>query len=229
VTDVDDMYRRLAGLSSELEDMGLIHLAHRQRVLRQFAAQSDSRSLATVAGALAPVGNSERFNQKEDTQLTPLNRLADALQPEPFSTREFSALVDRLLSDAPRFAAGRAELTQLFTAWRDASLTIASGVGDAPVLRDARSRAQALSDLGTTGLETLTFLQSGTLPPAEWQTQKLALLAEAAKPKSLLRFPWLPSFRLLVMATIRVDQLKSTAPQQRKQALLSAAVTDQKE
>jgi hexosaminidase len=229
MTDVDDMYRRLAVLSSELEEMGLIHLAHGQRVLRQFAAQSDFRSLATVAGALAPVGFSARFDQKEDSQLTPLNRLADALHPEPFSTRQFSALVDRLLSDAPRFVAGRAELTQLFTAWRDASLTIAPGAGDSPVLRDARSRAPELSELGTTGLETLTFLQSGTPPSAEWQSQKLALLAEAAKPKSLLRFPWLPSFRLLVMGTMRVDQLKSTAPQQWKQAILGAAVADRKE
>jgi hexosaminidase len=67
-----------------------------------------------------------------------------------------------------------------------------------PQLAEALPRAQQLAEMGTMGLEALSYLSSGVQPPPGWKAQKLAILDEAQKPVALTRFTILPAMRALV-------------------------------
>jgi hexosaminidase len=67
-----------------------------------------------------------------------------------------------------------------------------------PQLAAALPRAQQLTELGTLGIEALSYLSSGVPAPAGWKGQKLAILDEAEAPVALTRFTVLKALRDLV-------------------------------
>ncbi len=220
--DVADMYRRLDPTSVALEQDGLTNESSTAKMLRQITGTRDLGSLNTLANVAEPFGVSFREELlKGETQLTPLNHVTDAVVPDIPFRREFAAQVGALLSDAPKFAADREALTQEFREWQSIAPGFAAMRAQAPVLADCEDRVQMLSQLGAAGLEALTYLQSGTAPPAAWKDATLKLVNDAEKPdKSMLKLSWLPSYRALVLAAASVDGLKTGSPQQWKQQVL---------
>ena len=76
---------------------------------------------------------------------------------------------------------------------------------NAPVLNDAGSRVSQLQKLGSAGLEALKYLQSGKSAPSDWKDAQLALIKQAETPDaSLLKLPWLNSYRVLILAAADV-------------------------
>jgi hexosaminidase len=69
-----------------------------------------------------------------------------------------------------------------------------------PLLAQAEPRAHQLTQLGTTGLEAISYLSSGLPAAAGWKAGKLALLDEADKPQALVRFTVIKPLRDLVNA-----------------------------
>src|ERR1700730_110966 len=49
VTDIDDMYRRLAAVSLQLEELGLTHEKNKDMMLRRLARTNEIASLKTLA------------------------------------------------------------------------------------------------------------------------------------------------------------------------------------
>jgi len=81
-----------------------------------------------------------------------------------------------------------------------------------PALHEAKPLAKDLSDLGTIGLEALSYLSRRVPPPAEWRDAKLAALENAAKPKAALEFAVIPSLRQLVIAASELPRLSEMTP-----------------
>ena len=81
-----------------------------------------------------------------------------------------------------------------------------------PALAEARPLARDLGSAGVIGLEALYYIQQGVAPPAEWRDSRLAALAEVAKPKAALEFPFLPALRELVVAAYERPRLDGTTP-----------------
>jgi len=158
------------------------------------------------------------------TQLIPLVKITDAVVPDPPYRRQFASLVDELLSDAPKFGAGSEELTKTFQQWRDMGLGFGVLSAKAPVLSNASGRVLELQKMGSAGLEALNYLQTGKAPPGSWKDTQLELIKQAETPDtSLLRLPWLGSYRVLILAAAEVGSLRKTDRKEWKQKVLKEA------
>ena len=159
-----------------------------------------------------PVKEYRRNQQRPQSMLSPLTGLIDAARPDSDAARRFAATVDGLLSDAPRFEAHSQQLRNTLTQWRNAGPELETIIDRSPALHEARPLAKDLNELGTTGLEALSFISRGVAPSPEWRDARLAALDRAASPKGGLEFPIIPSVRQLVIAASELHQLKQMTP-----------------
>jgi hexosaminidase len=197
---IDDMYRRLDAESLRLETFGLTHISQEEVSLRQLAGSEQIGPLHVLASVLEPVTFSQRAHMQHPNQLTPLNQLVDALSPDPPSRHNFELLVHAYLQNPTARSEERTELTSKFESWIAAEPGILRLMSGSPTLAQAESRAQQLKELGAEGVETISYLSSGLPAAAGWKAQQLAILDEADKPQSLVRFTVVKSLRDLVNA-----------------------------
>jgi hexosaminidase len=231
VNSIPDMYRRLDLVSVWLEQTGLQHLSSTNRMLRQIAGTQELGSLATLGKIASPegVGAREQLTRAAtpNTQLFPLVKLVDAVVPDPPFRRQLASQVDALLDEAPKFATGADELAKMFQAWRDMGPGFTALAANAPVLNDAGGRMAQLQKLGSAGLEALKYLRSGKSAPSDWKDAQLSLIQQAETPDaSLLKLPWVGSYRVLILAAADAGSLKNADRQQWKQKILDEAAKE---
>jgi hexosaminidase len=200
VGSVDDMYRRLAVESLRLEALGLTHVSQRDTSLRRLAGTDQIGALQTFASVLEPVTFDDQAHLQHPNQLTPLNHLADTLPPDPPSRHSFELLVRSYLQDPAARKPEEAELVSDFNSWIGSEPGVVQLMTASPQLAEAKPRAHQLAELGTTGLEAVSYLSSGLPAGAGWKAGKLAILDEAQKPQALVRFTVLKPLRDLVNA-----------------------------
>src|SRR5262245_42784375 len=99
VRDVEDMYRRLAVVNLQLEEVGLLHEKNQAAMLRRFAGQVGVSDEAVAAikdliDVVEPVKGYQRGRFQRATQHTPLTRLTDVARPDSSTARRFAALTD---------------------------------------------------------------------------------------------------------------------------------------
>lgn len=107
VKDVDDMYRRLAVVSVQLEDVGLLHKKNPAAMLRRLVGGDAARNEESIDDLFAkvkqlidlvePVKGYRRGSLQKATQFTPLTRLVDIAQSDSGSGRAFAENVERVL------------------------------------------------------------------------------------------------------------------------------------
>src|SRR6185503_17361919 len=184
VADVEDMYRRLEIVSRELEELGLMHERNVDMMLRRLAGSSDTGALKTLVSLVEPVKEYRRNSSRTATMLTPLTRLIDAARPDSEAGRQFAALVDGLLSDAPQLARNKDRIREILSEWNNLRPSLEVMVDRSPILREAEQLPRDLADIGTAGTEALAYVTADKAPPAGWREAKLAMLEQAAKPKA---------------------------------------------
>src|SRR5947209_8937293 len=145
VNDVDDMYRRLAVVSVQLEELGLTHEKNQAVMLRRLAGGEDNGALRTLASVVEPVKEYRRYEVRPQTMLSPLTGLVDAARPDSDAARRFAGEVDGLLSDAPRFETYSRDIQDTLTGWRDAGPQLEALIDRSPGLAEARPLAGDLS------------------------------------------------------------------------------------
>lgn len=212
VTDVADMYRRLAVVSVELEEFGLTHEKNQEMMLRRLARGQATGPLRTLVSVVEPVKEYRRYNVRPQTMLSPLTGLVDAARPDSEMARRFASMVDALLSDAPQFRRDGENIRGMLTEWRDAGPALETLIDHAPALEEARPLARDLSEVGAIGLEALSYLSTGTAPPAGWRDTKMATLEQAALQKAALELVVVPDVRQLVAAAAELPRLKQMTP-----------------
>jgi hexosaminidase len=205
VNDVDDMYRRLAVESLRLEALGLTHISHEEASLRELSeiqrtdsAQDDA--LEVFASVLEPVSFNQRAHMQHANQLTPLDQLVDALSPDPPSRHDFELLAHTYLQNPVSRKEEETRLAATFKIWIAAEPEVLRVMAGSPRLAQAQGRAQQLTELGVLGLEAVSYLSSGQSANAGWKAQKLAVLDDAEKPQTLVRFTVIKPLRDLVAA-----------------------------
>src|SRR6266478_1874497 len=223
VTDIDDMYRRLEAVSLQLEELGLTHEKNVDMMLRRLTRTKEIGPLKTLASVVEPVKEYARARAHPATMLSPLTRLIDAATPDSRAAREFNALVDGLLSDAPRFRQNRESIKAVLTRWRDVRPALDVLIDQSPILREAEQLPRDLSEIGVAGLEALSYLAADVPPPAEWRSARLAMLEQASKPKAEVEFAIIDPIRRLIVLVAEVPELKSIPVSQWKQRVLTLA------
>jgi hexosaminidase len=200
VNDVDDMYRRLEVESLRLESFALTHISQEGVSLRLLSGTREIRPLQVLGSVLEPVTFDQRAHQQHANQLTPLDLLVDALQPDPPSRHNFELLMRAYLQNPKAGSQEERELTSQFNAWVTAQPGILRLMSGSPRLAQAESRAQQLGELGTVGLEAVSYLSSGLPAAAGWKALKLAVLDDADKSQAFVRFTVINPLRDLVNA-----------------------------
>jgi hexosaminidase len=223
VTDTDDMYRRLALVSIQLEELGLTHEKNVDMMLRRLTHTREIGPLKTLASVVEPVKEYHRAQAHPATMLAPLTRLIDATTPDSRAAREFNGLVDGLLSDAPSFRQNRDHIKAVLTQWRDVRPALEVTIDQSPILREAERLPRDLSDIGVAGLEALSYLAADIPPPVEWRAAKLAMLEQASKPKAEVEFAIIEPVRRLVILAAELSELKGIPVSQWKQRVLTRA------
>jgi len=200
--DGEDMYRRLRIASLELEDVGLTHISGPEKLRRNLAGSAHPEALDAMASVTEPATFSERYNSQRTDRLTALDRLIDAVVTDPPARQEIAREVNDALnaSDEGARRAAQMELRKRFEQWQNAAPKIAALASRSARLNDEQVRAKQLGQLGTTGLEALSYLEMHTPAPAGWLDAGRQVLSEAEMPSGLLRFVFLPDLRKLVEA-----------------------------
>ena len=206
VTDVSDMYRRLAVLSIQLEELGLTHKKNQDMMLRRLVRHDDVGPLKTLVSVLEPVKEYRRYQQRPQTMLSPLTGAVDATTPDSNAGRKFSWMVKEFLDDAPRYQLYRPELSQMLGEWQTSGASLVPVIDRSPALREIKPHADNLTVLGETGLEAISYLKLGMPPPREWRETSIAKLDEAAKPYGALEFVVVAGVKQLVLAAAEIKQ-----------------------
>jgi hexosaminidase len=206
VTDVGDMYRRLAMISQQLEELGLTHKRNQEMMLRRLVRNDDIGPLRTLVSVIEPVKEYRRYQMRPQTMLSPLTGVVDATSPDSEMGRKFSFMVQEFLNDGPRFQLYREELSQTLAGWQTAGASLGPVIDRSPALTEIKPLAHNLSHLGETGLEAISYLKLGMPPPRDWREQSLAKVEEAAKPYGALEFVVIAGVKQLVNAAADVKR-----------------------
>ena len=206
VTDIDDMYRRLAIVSLQLEELGLNHKRNQDMMLRRLVRHDDIGPLKTLVSVIEPVKEYRRYQMRPQTMLSPLTGVIDAATPDAEGARKFSWMMKEFLNDAPRYQLYRAELTQMLTDWQRSGAELDPIIDRSPALREIKPLTKGLSDLGEIGLEAISYLKLGTPPVREWREASVLRLDEAAKPYAALEFVVVSGVKQLVLAASELGQ-----------------------
>jgi hexosaminidase len=192
------MYRRLDVMSVRLEAFGLTHLTHEDVGLRALTGSADIDALRVFASVLEPVAFHDRYEAQHTSQLTPLDRLVDAVRPDPPSRHEMEVLVRAFLENPSQHDAERRRLQSIFDAWAAAAPKVQQQVAASPLLAaDATERAQQFAQLADIGSQALSHI-GGSAAPAGWKQGSLSSLDAAQKDHGLVRFTVLGPLRDLV-------------------------------
>ena len=200
VTDVNDMYRRLAVISLQLEELGLTHKRNQEMLLRRLVRNDDVGPLRTLISVVEPVKEYRRYEMRAQTMLSPLTGAVDAATPDSEVAREFTWMVKEFLNDGPRYQLYRPELSDLLADWQTSGASLGPVIDRSPALKEIKPLAENLSQLGATGLEAISYLKLGMPPPRSWRESSLAKVEEAAKPYGALEFVIVSGVRQLVNA-----------------------------
>jgi len=200
VTDITDMYRRLAVISLQLEELGLNHKKYQDMMLRRLVRNDDIGPLKTLVSIIEPVKEYRRYQLRPQTMLSPLTGAVDATTPDSETARKFSWMVQEFLNDGPRFQLYQTELIQMLADWQTSGASLVPVIDRSPALKEIKPLAENLTRLGETGLEAISYLKSGMQPPKEWRDRSVARVDEAAKPYGALEFVVIAGVKQLVMA-----------------------------
>lgn len=204
VRDVHDMYRRLRVTSLRLEELGLGHNTHTERMLhRAIGNGPDFEALLALLRVSSPVPFGQRNRMQVGmTQQTPLTRLVDAARPDPPARWNSLTLVERFLGDSYRTPALRDTLRLMFQGWRDLAPAIRAAATRDPLAQDGVPAAEALARVGDLGLAALDRLGQSDTATSAWRDSARAVLNAAAAPQGgMLRLVVIDAVRWLVEVT----------------------------
>ncbi len=211
VRDVPDMYRRLAIVGDRLTEVGSLHSRNSVVMMRHLVGENldapGISSLAKLVGILEPVKHYERGSRQVwSNQLIPLVGLADAVQPESASSREFAGEVDHLIFSPGAIDRARAESVAGRMKAVSAAAAVVSGTlaSTYPAVREAVPPARDLVDACAIGSDAAMSLASGV--PLDGQRLAAGLAAldrDAAPNESATEIPILKPIRQLVAAAAK--------------------------
>jgi hexosaminidase len=206
VQDVNSMYRRLAAVSAELEQLGLTHRSSSEVMLARIAGTDDIAALQVLALALQPASITIRETEAEkaggiQTSDVPLNRVVDAIATESEAARKFSSAVDQFVASKFQDTTTESYIRQTLTKWRDNDSALQPLLQNSFLLKEVAPVSQNLASLGAAGLQALDYIDERKTAPVEWKLQQIAIFQQAAKPTADLVLAVAPAVQNLVEAS----------------------------
>jgi hexosaminidase len=198
--DVVSMYARMAIISQKLNDYGLQHNASYSAMLSRMTGEPDPVPLRVFGDVMQPPRNYTRESQRHYNAFTPLNHLVDAIPPESGTARQFSNMVNRIVT-------GRAssedweQAQEWLVLWRDNDAQLQPVLPRSELTSELAPVSTNLLHVSQTGLDAIGYLREHKSAPADWRNRQLAFLKTSAKPQAVLLNMIAPAVEKLVQAT----------------------------
>jgi hexosaminidase len=205
VNDVDDVYRRLAAVEYQLEELGLTHMRNQNVLLRRLTMGRDTAALETLVSVIEPVKEYQRYQVRPQTMLSPLTGLIDAARPDAKGARAFNKAVEELTRGVDT-SANIARLRTVVADWRAVEAELKALIESSPGLTEARPLAEDFRSLNTIISEALDALEKGLALSSEWRDSRMKAIDEIAKPKAAVEFVTVTGARKLVDAAAGVKR-----------------------
>ena len=167
ITDAADMYRRLHGVSRQLDATGVTSRSNYTAMLDRLANYGPTEALRGIVDLVEPVKNYNRGRRAKFTSQMALNRIVDVAGAESDEARAFGQAVDALLAD-PSKPERRDPVVAALRRWQMSAREV-QPVMSAPLLQEAAPLVQNVAALSGFGLRAVEALEK------KW---KLALTAE---------------------------------------------------
>jgi hexosaminidase len=217
VQDVNSMYRRMAAVSAQLEQLGLTHRSSSEVMLARIAGTDDIEALEVLAQAVQPAGVSVRETEAEkaggiQTSDVPLNRMVDAVAPESETARKFSLAVDAFIASKFQDRGAESYIRRKLTEWVNNDSVLQPLLQNSFVLKEVAPVSQNLAALGAAGLQALDYIDSSKAAPADWRVKEVTMIQQAAKPTSDLVLAAAPAVQKLVEAVSSTATAVATTP-----------------
>ena len=198
ITDVADMYRRLAIEDVRLEQLGLGEESHTDRALRRMVNGPDIAALADVLRFAEPVTLGQRVRGGPTLQTTPLVQIVDAARPDPPSRWRIEQMTMAITAAAANRGAARDSLMTWFASWRQLPDRVRAAGGTSPLAQGAIPAADALSRVADIGITALDAGSRGVTLGKSWTDSATATLQAADRPQGLLHLVVVPAVRRLL-------------------------------
>ncbi len=207
VRDVPDMYRRLAAISLELEELGLTHRKNQAMLLRRLAAGEDISALQLLTDLVEPVKIYQRYQQRPQSMNSPLTGLVDAAGADAPGAREFNQLVAGMIDD-PALAKNSDRIRGISISWSEAGKSLDPLMKRSPALNETAELSRDLRNLGEIVGDAMSLLEKGSGATSGWRDERLKMLDGIAKPKAAVEFQVVASVRKIVNAVFEKQRLK---------------------
>lgn len=197
VRNVDDMYRRLAATTIQLEITGLTHANHTATTLRRLTGRASNPVLERLLAITMPTSFGQRSGLQRPIQFTPHTKLVDAAIPDPLDRSRLARLAREVAAKPRGSSSARAQLVKEFQEWRALDRQVTALSDTVLLAKDGIPAARGLRKLGDIGLHALTLLQSGA-PSTDWKDQATRVVDSLAQPQGLLRIAGVDAVRALL-------------------------------
>ncbi len=202
VKDVDDLYRRLFVISTQLDDLGLLHIANYERSLRTYARQEDFNSLKTLTDVLTPVKGYKKLfaryfgSPTTAFQTAPLMEVSDVIFVDSEVKWRFRAAVESYLrqKDVP---SGKI-INYYLTLWQNNDQQLEHLFSGSGSLEKVRVHSRNLSLVAALGKSAFEKIKTGTTPSAEWITECMAVIKNAKQPYGETELDIIPEVEALI-------------------------------
>jgi len=214
VTDVDDMYRRLYVLSTELDEQGLNHLTNYERALRRLTNGEPTEHLQVLTDVLSQVKGYRKLvammmrAPQASYQTTPLTSVSDVVLPDPATKRKFRALVKLYLEKKDKNA--EEAIKAYLQTWKQNDAYLQPLFTGNKRLMEVQDHSKNLSAAAAIGLEALDRMDKGTVD-AGWVQKQSADLAAFEKAHYETELVIIPEIEELVIGHTIAEPEKYSA------------------
>jgi hexosaminidase len=198
--DVVSMYARMAIISQKLNDYGLQHNASYPAMLSRMTGEPDTVPLRVLGDVMQPPRNYTRESQRHYNAFTPLNHLVDAVPPESGTARQFSNMVNRIVTGGAS-SEDWEQAQEWLVLWRDNDAQLQPVLPRSELTSELAPVSTNLQHVSQTGLDAIGYLREHKSAPADWRNRQLAFLKTSAKPQAVLLNMIAPAVEKLVQAT----------------------------
>ncbi|MES2061376.1 MAG: beta-N-acetylhexosaminidase [Bacteroidota bacterium] len=209
VNDVDDMYRRLAIISTQLDEIGLQHISSYQRGLRRLSGSNDVATLQTLTDVLTPIKGYKKMFAKimlpksSSYQTAPLNAVSDIILVDSETKRAFRSAVKQYLqtpdTDTENY------ISAMLDIWKNNNAKIVQLKSTGHLDNTVYQHSKNLADAADIGLQALKKLKNKETPPADWINEKLTYLKELNKVFGETEIAVLPEIEALVAQKLQPE------------------------
>lgn len=178
VADLQDLYRRLELISIQLEELGLLHIASREMILRKLANGHDPEPLRVISNLSGPLqGYTRNPGGTMYKSHSPFTLWADACVADDKDSYDFRFAMDQLLVDGSKEA--HSQLAAALLKWKENHAALEALAQAAPLSRPALELSIKLNQAAEVAEQALVYFANGEQPSVQWLESAKTTLEQA--------------------------------------------------